>query len=408
MRIVMVAAEIAPFSNADGIGGDVAALSAGLVAHGHELHAIAPLPSEQTAESHSMAKRLRPILVSGRDRDRSFARFDCRTSSGVEVHLLHDTDPAGFRGADYWDSFCAASLEVLGSLGRDGTWCVSWNAECASVPVRDREMADDAVSHVFVVRHLDEDLFAQVEQALAASDRALLAGRATADACRARGLATLEQMLVRGHACATSTPVHGAGSVHRNDKASAKAALQASVGLPVRRDAPLVLVGESVGPAIAEALAIFLRGDVQVVVPAGGDTGPVAELLERYPDRLRRLPAGAPSANDLLAADGCVAVLDPTLAARAMSRGAVPITTTGYPEGVVDLEPSLSSGSGFVAADGRARSIAEALARVAASYRLGEPFAALAERLPRYTTTWRDAARAFEQLIGATVDRDAG
>jgi hypothetical protein len=405
MRIVMVAAEIAPFNATAGPGADVAALSASLASRGHEVHAVAPLPSPETAEAHSLARRLRPIRVSARDRDRSFVRYDGRTSAGVEVHLLDGNEADEDRGADYWDAFCAAASEVIDSLGRSDVWCASWNAECASLPVRDRDATATTGSHLFVIRSLDPAARESVERALAASDRALIIGRAAEVACRRSGISALQRMLTRGHACSVATPVADSGPVHRSDKASAKAALQASVVLPVRRDVPLLLAPDPPSALVAEALAQYLRGDVQAVVAPGGESGLVDPLLERYPDRVARLPRNEPSASDLLAADGCAVVGAGTPAARAMARGAVPVTTSGGAEGVIDLEPSLSSGSGFVASSDTARSLAEALSRLAAAFQLGRPFADLAERLPGYTTSWSDASRVCEQLIGAGVEK---
>jgi len=404
MRIVMAAAEIAPYLDTSGLGTDVAALSASLASRGHEVHAIAPLPSAANAEAQSLARRLRPIRVAGPDGERSFVRYDGRTAAGIEVHLLDGTEPDGERGDDYWDAFGAASIEVVDSLGREGTWCVSWNAECASVPVRDREVGEGAGSHLFVVHRVDDAGLDRIDRALAASDRALIAGRATSDAFLSRGLRSLERMMKRGHACGTTTPVPASGEVHRSDKASAKAALQATVCLQVRRDAPLVLFAEPVSDALASALSRFLRGDVQAVVTPGGDST-IDGLLERYPDRLARLHTVGPSNADLLAADGVVVVSEPMLAARAMSRGAIPVTTVATAaEGVIDLEPSLASGSGFVATDDTAPALAEALTRLASAFQLGEPFTALSERVPRYTRTWNDASTLCEQLIGITGD----
>jgi hypothetical protein len=331
-------------------------------------------------------------------------RYDGRTSAGVEVHLLDGNEADEDRGPDYWDAFCAAASEVIDSLGRSDVWCASWNAECASLPVRDREAASTEGSHLFIVQSCDHGTSADIEQALAASDRALIIGRAAAVACRRSGIAALERMLTRGHACNVATPVIDSAPVHRNDKASAKAALQAAVALPVRREVPLVLVAEAPKAIVAEALAQYLRGDVQAVVAPGGDTEHIPPLLERYPDRVARAASSEPSTSDLLAADGCVVVGDGALAARAMARGAVPVTTADCAEGVIDLEPSLSSGSGFVCNADTARSLAEALSRLAAAFQLGRPFSDLTERLPGYTTSWSDTSRICEQLIGADVD----
>jgi hypothetical protein len=194
--------------------------------------------------------------------------------------------------------------------------------------------------------------------------------------------------------------VAGGGEVHRSDKASAKAALQASVGLPVRVDLPLVLFAEPPGPRALEALSVFLRGDVQAVVATAGAEPQIDALVERYPDRLARLPGDEVTGAALLAADGCAVTGDPSLTVRALSRGAVPVTTPDSAEGVVDLEPSLASGSALIATDDSPRALAEALARLAAAFRAGSPFADLTERLPRYAMTWQRASQLCEQLIG--------
>lgn len=398
MRIVMVAAEISPFADDAGLGHEVAELSASLAARGHQLHAIAPLPPHIDAEAHSLAKRLRPIQISLGDRDWSFSRFDGRTPAGVEVHLLGGADARdGYR---FWDAFCTAAVEVLDSLGRADTWCASWNAECAAIPIRDREISDAPLSHLFIVRQLDELEQDRILQALAAADRVLIAGHVTAEQCRSTGLKLLDRMARKGHLCSVSLPVTGGGRVHRNDKASAKAALQASTGLPVRLDLPLVLFAEPPEPEMIEALSVFLRGDVQAVVAAGGGAEQIDALIERYPDRLARLGDGKVTAAALLAADGCAVAGDPSLTVRALSRGAVPVTTPGSAEGVVDLEPSLESGSGLIATDHSPRAMSEALTRLAAAFRTGAPFVDLTERLPRYAMTWHRTSQLCEQLIG--------
>ena len=62
-------------------------------------------------------------------------------------------------------------------------------------------------------------------------------------------------------------------------------------------------------------------------------------------------------------------------------------------------------GSGFVTTADTARSLAEALSRLAAAFRLGRPFLDLTELLPGYTTSWNDTARICEQLTGADVEK---
>ena len=78
------------------------------------------------------------------------AELAAATGTNVTAAVLGDA-PAAELGA-----FGAATVEVIDSLGSAGTWCVSWNAECAAVPVRDREVTETTGSHLFVVHRIDD------------------------------------------------------------------------------------------------------------------------------------------------------------------------------------------------------------------------------------------------------------
>jgi hypothetical protein len=381
MRIAMVAAELAP----------------------HEVHAIAPISPVADPQDYSLAKRLRPIEITSTGRTWAFDRFDGRTTAGLEVHLLGNAERVGQgAGLGFWDAFCKAAADVLGSLDTAGLCCASWNAECAPVAAADRAGPAAAASHLLTICKLDEASLERIAGTLDELDQVVIAGRLLADGIAASGFEPLSSMLADGRAHSVPMALPPAPPIHRSDKASAKAALQASVGLPVRRDVPLLVLAEPPGPETAFALARFLAGDVQAAAPPGAQ---IDDLRARYRDRLALLRS-RPTDDTLLAADGCLFVGDPTLAKRCMSRGAIPVTVPDCAEGVVDLEPSLESGSGMIASAFTDRALAEALVRLAAAFCLGDRFCALTERIPSYVATWRDVSRLYEQLVeaGPTVD----
>jgi glycogen synthase len=397
MQIVIVAAELAPTSNATGLGVDVAGLSTALMARDHQVHVIAPIAAVDETSTGSLAKRLRPVEVESNGARFAFARYDGRTTTGVEAHFLSRTDQQGDAGTgpEYWAAFSAAAVDVLGTLSSDKLWCVSWNAECAAVPVRDTASRGSKASHLLLISRLDPSSSSLLGDAITAADRVLVIGRSLTRACRSKGLKPLTAMLRDGRAHGAPLAGPGAPAVHRADKASAKAALQANLGLPVRPDLPLVLFAEPPNRTTAGALASYLRGDAQAVAVGGSG---LDSLVDRYPDRLALLKAQHP-VDAMLGADGCLVTDEPMLVVQAMSRGAIPVTTPDCGEEVIDLEPSLASGSGFVARDVTTEALAEALARLSAAYRTGQPFTELTERIPGYATSWDDISRRYEQLI---------
>jgi hypothetical protein len=398
MRIFNVATELAPYSNATGLGADVAKLLAALVLRGHEVRAIAPLAADADPSGHPLARRLNPIVVPCGGAEVRFTRFEGRSASGVAVDLLQPMQPLS--GEPLFEAFNLAALELVRTVGAQDAACVSWNRACAPIAALDAAPTGTGAAHYVAIRDSADGFDGW--KGPAAARRIILNGRSDTDSDFVPGAATLRAMLDTGRAIALPRAVDEHPPLDAIERASAKASIQAAYGLPVRADVPLALfTGRLEEGALLDALGGFLRGDVQAIAlcRAEATAAELEALAERYPDRLTVVPAAVDDAALLAGADLCAAIADAALAARARSFGAIPIAATPRSDGAVDLEPSLASGTAFVAGDESPAAIVEAIGRGVSAFRLGKPFAALSERLATTATTWSRSAALFEQIL---------
>jgi glycogen synthase len=357
MRVFNIATELVPFHNPTGLGARIASLLDALAGRGHDVHVIAPIERGAELGAFPLARRLKPFVVESGGGPVRFTRFEGRTTSGVNVNLLQPDAALAPEAAR--DAFPLAAVDVMAAIGGEAGACLAWGGENAGV----------SIPHLLVLGDT----------------------------------AGFEARVEERSAFVVPVAIDAHPPLSAADKSSAKAALQAAFALPVRSDVPLALFAGMPDDARAQALADYLRGDVQAVlaVPAQAEGAPLAALAARYPDRLSLLPAETPLDALLAGADLCVSTLDPLVTVRAISYGAVPITVAACAEGAVDLEPSLASGIAFVAADGSATAFAAALGRAVSAFRTGEPFRALARRIQRHALDWAACAERIEQLIQA-------
>jgi hypothetical protein len=397
MRIAMVTRELTPYTSPDADRGRAAAcaaveLAAAFVSQGHEVHAVAPLAAGLDLQALGLARRLRPLAVAGPDGGASaWHRYDGRSARGVEVHLLERTTPEdGDTEEEEARDFCRAAAGLLGTLGTGTLWCWAWDRECAPLAI-DGAVLDGAggplLRHLLVLTGAGE-WTAGLASAVEAHERLVFVGRRIVDHYRDR-VPVFGRLREEGRLIEIPCPVPARPSLTAADKADRKAALQLRQGLPVRPDIPLAVVPPG-SERVAGSLPRILRQDLQIVV--GAEAGVPAELAERYPDRLRLVGGGSSPEELLEAADLALIASDPRGATRAMSRGALPVVAPSDSEGVVDLAPDLSSGSGAIAEDDSVAALEEAFDRALGAFHRGGSFRTLSERIQRYPITWPAAA----------------
>ena len=234
-------------------------------------------------------------------------------------------------------------------------------------------------------------------EGLKAAKRTIIAGKDLAEAASKTTLELLANQLKAGTAFTLSRPYGTADSSAPKDKVSAKAGFQASSTLDVCSHVPLVLFPIAEETPFLEALTRFLEDNVQVVLK--GESDALKTLAKQYPDRLFQVSPDTPLESLLLPVDGCVVGRDPQLTAMALSKGAVPIAGPGASGELIDLEPSLESGSGFVIPELTETALVEGLSRFQAAFLKGPAFLALTKRLPNFVPSWSKTAQHYLQLI---------
>jgi starch synthase len=204
----------------------------------------------------------------------------------------------------------------------------------------------------------------------------------------------------------------------RYGKHRCKTALQKELGLQVRDDVPLIALVSSISSKGLELtrsiVPALLRNDVQLAVVAepGADAEGIeglAQLAARWPDRMAvRRDAEAGAIHRALGAADLVllpATDDPTgvLAMQAHRYGALPIAARSgaYVDAVVDCDPKLVSGTGFLW-DGEGEGLLGAVQRAVAGYANREAFRALAHRAMLVDHGWERTARLYEKLYRNT------
>lgn len=191
-------------------------------------------------------------------------------------------------------------------------------------------------------------------------------------------------------------------------KVLCKTALQRSLELPIQEELPMVAA--FVNPAVAEAFLAHateaLRLEMQVVCVPLPEDAPTAEqtkeltgLRETFKDRFAMVDSSPDLVHRILgAADITLVPTDrAALAMKAQRYGALPIAGASEASTIVDCDPPLSSGSGFIYNPDIPEDLLATLRR-AASARLSPAFSALQQRVMRIDQSWERVARRYEQL----------
>lgn len=224
-----------------------------------------------------------------------------------------------------------------------------------------------------------------------------------------------------------STDPHLAARFDAHDasaKARCKTDLQQRAGLPVRPDTPVLgMVArwdrQKGVDLLLDVSARLLRQDVQLVLQGSGNTA----LMEAVATLARELPEKVSFTRDYDDAHahriygGSDFFLMPSRFEPcglshlyAMRYGSVPVVhdTGGLRDTVLDCDPALRSGTGFLFTEATGDGFYGGVSRGLAAYKNAEGFAALRRRVMRQEWSWDRSARRYQgiytELVPAKAD----
>jgi len=205
----------------------------------------------------------------------------------------------------------------------------------------------------------------------------------------------------------------------RAGKRRCKVALQSALELPVRDDVALIaVIGElrarSGLDALARVVSRLMRNDVQIAVLGEGEGDKkLVEVLQehakRWPDRLAvRDDLDVAEVHRALGGADCVLVPPNqapggNLQLRAHRYGALPIglRADGVADTVVDCDPELTTGNGFLFDEASDEALLGALQRAIGGFSRRAGFEKARERALRADHGWERSAYLYERLYSA-------
>ena len=478
MRILFVASEVAPFSKTGGLGDVAGALPAALAARGHELVVVTPRYGSVDREKHG----LEPSGLSVRARGESAALLSGRVGQARVTLLEHERfygsrgSPYQEHGRDYPDNaqryafLSRAALEVPRVIGfePDIVHLHDWQAALAAWMTRHEYAHEAWTQHsriVYTIHNLayqgvfPKDVTPAVGlpwdvfryEAMEFYDRLnfMKAGLVFADAITTVSPNYAREILTPEHGCSLDAVLRHrardltgilngiddvewdpsrdpnlAASYSRTDlsgKAACKAALQRELGLPVRREVPVVaMVGrlaEQKGvDLVAAALPEVLRMEAQLAVLGSGRRD-YEEIFQRaaraHPDRVavrvgfdeglaHRIEAGAdvflmPSRFEPCGLNQMYS----------LRYGTVPVVRAvgGLEDSVEDFD-GFRSGTGFKFRDYHPAAMVTAVRRALDVYRDAPAWRGLVERGMAEDNSWRHSAERYERLFESLRARE--
>lgn len=400
-----------------------ASLEAALHKHGHRVTVLAPLPSSVDPASMSLARRLLKVPVSHAGKTHELDVYTGRDRDGVErvylagLEALGDDERVfGAAAARYLRDADAVSDVVVGAglAGGSALAAIAASEEAAvrALLTEGEKVPPEALlaAEIVLTKHDAEiDGLTKIlgDAAEGRRFRVLLPGLDPAE----------WNPLTDPHVRSRFDPIDLRG------KAKCKIALQRELALPVRAEVPLIgAVGRGddgsgidllsrIGPEI-------LKNDVQLVVhvEGGGEVvGRLEELWDRWPDRLQ-IRTGRDEGFIHRLVSACDAFYLPvesgddlTLALAAQRYGALPIVSrnSGVADLVVDVDPSLTTGNGFLADALTEEALLATFRRVAAAFQRPEAFAALGQRAMRKDHSIEAVVALVEHLFETALEKKA-
>jgi starch synthase len=464
VEIVFVTPELAPYSRsaepselAD-VSGSLPKALRGL---GHKLTVVSPLYRDIDPTARSLARRLSTITVELRGKSYPCTLYDGRTTGGVDLIFLGNTELFGSRSAsEGTEELVTRAALVLGSAaaqlvrkrepavdvlhahGAAGAValacaktalpelaCVlSLHPGHAAVDVDPAWLTELGIGPGLLERWraLHPTLSAL---GVAAAEGVVLNSESTLQELSAQGSSPLAAALqskrdalvgiVNGVDASLWNPLIDSHLSSRYDanhlagKARCKASLQYMVGLGIHPDLPVIAaVGELSeargGDRIAQLAEAALRNELQLVVL--GHESLAAERLQalvlQYPERLA-LRISHDDKERHLALGGADFLLLPArqpvgidIAIAAMRYGALPIVRPvgALADVIVDVDSQLETGNGFVIDEDDASDALPTVQRALAGFARREAFDALRKRVMQQDLSWERSARRYEHL----------
>ncbi len=471
MRILFVASEVTPFSKTGGLGDVAGALPAALAARGHELAVVTPrhgalAPGAPALERLGLTVHARgesAALLGGRLGEARVYLVDHERFFGSRASLYHE------RGRDYPDNaqrfafLCRAALELPGATGfePDIVHLHDWQAALGAWMLRHEHAHHPWASRARVVYTIHNlayqgifpkdvtpslglpwDVFRYEAMEFYDQLNFMKAGIVFADAVTTVSPSYAREILTPEHGCGLDAVLrprapHLSGilngiddvawdpardpeipaSYSRSDpsgKERCKAALQAELGLPARRDVPVVgMVGrlaEQKGvDLVLAALPEILRAEVQLVVLGSGRPEyeePLRRAAREHPERIaarlgfdeglaHRIEAGA----DLFLMPSR---FEPCGLSQLYSLryGTAPIVRAvgGLEDSVEDFD-GFRSGTGFKFREYHPAAMMTALRRALDVFRDARAWRGIVSRAMAEDHSWRRSAERYERLF---------
>jgi hypothetical protein len=379
MHIIFITSELLPYVEKSSLAQDLVFFARSLKHAGHQVSAVLPSIRDVNVNAHSLARRLSGVSASFAGLSLQAARYDGRTADGVVTHFLDIPAVPGFEG-DQSPLFSAATAALVASFAEAPDVLISFGVGLSGFSAEARRHPE--LSTAVTIAHLcdaREGEFLSVKDA----DRVIVSRRGLMfqDAETAGRVALIPDAVVEREV---------------NDKPSRKTAFQMRAMLPVRNDVPLVLFHDFT----VDALAAFLSSNVQAIV--FDDRTDCLLLKERYLDRLQTVSRSELSFA-LEACDACVIGNEKHLVSDCLTRGTIPIVTSALRDEVVDLEPTLASGTGIAVSSLDAPHLVVGLSRLTAAFHTKDAYRALVLRLPGYAMTWQRVATYVLGLVDEVI-----
>lgn len=441
MNILFITAEVEPLSGHGPIAQVCHALPKALKSQDHQVHVLSPLYKGIDPTEHALARRLSKLKHTFAGQEWSCELWTGRTISGAELTFIGHEDL--FHRADsITDGDDKTIVNRIAAFARSAVVLLEKNeqewqaihahgwfgagvlaalkAAGVSMPMV-LSVHDPADRGNFGLEHSETlgtalgghpDLLAA---GIAAADHVVIGSKAAREALGTGEV--IENGIDSGIWNPVTDPLLTArfDPIDLRGKATNKADVQREMGLPVRTDAPLVVVvshgGEDRGlDIVAKAASQILRNDAQVLLALEGEqdgelVAAFEDVWDRWPDRFQvRTNVDETLVHRAIAAADFVLFparrhTNAMRAKVAQRYGALPIGARegAFAEALVDCDAQLETGNAILFDSATSESLLSGVRRAFSAFTF-ESFRGVQQRTMRIDASWDRSARLFERL----------